>query len=67
MRDSPAVIVYDIDTSPVLISHRNLIAAASSLALQYHLTFLPSFLVIPRNEDILVIDPPSLTSSCSPP
>ena len=65
MRDSPAVIVYDIDTSPVLISHRNLIAAASSLALQYHLTFLPSFLVIPRNEDILVIDPPSLTSSCS--
>ena len=35
LRDAPAVIIYNSNNEPITITQRNIVAAASALALEY--------------------------------
>lgn len=41
LRDKPALVVYNSNKEPIALTHRNIVAAASALVLEYSMTFEP--------------------------
>lgn len=41
LRDQPALVVYNSNKEPIALTHRNIVAAASALVLEYSMTFEP--------------------------
>lgn len=65
LRDAPALIVYNSNKEPIPLTHRNIVAAASALVLEYKMTSDRIFTLSTRDKDVVLAEPVSIASTFS--
>lgn len=65
LRDAPALIVYNSNKEPIPLTHRNIVAAASALVLEYKMTSDRIFALSTRDKDVVLAEPVSIASTFS--